>query len=238
MLPPTTGGGGHKSCQPMAPCLGILWLVRCTAAVVNGNRGFQGSMSWTAGRGSLGHVVPPAANLGPPPSSLPSLIGSTLTLLGCSGRGRGDGKRGGKWRQRGEGRGGEGRRGASLHRERVEELEDESGERESLPSLWPSRTEARITRLHPGEKAARRTREELPAGCTRLSHSETQGETEPCLMLQSAAKLPRLCEGSRTGSLLGNTERGRERRRGGTPEVSCHDCGQEEGGGSLKSWTR
>lgn len=32
---------------------GDLWLVCCTAAVVNGNRGFQGSMSWTAGRGSL-----------------------------------------------------------------------------------------------------------------------------------------------------------------------------------------
>lgn len=138
----------------------------------------------------------------------------------------------------GDREGGEGRRGASLHRERVEELEDESGERESLPSVWLSRTEARITRLHPEEKTERRTREELWAGRIRLSHSETQGETEPCLMLQSAAKLPRLCEGSRTGSLLGNTERGKERRRGRTPGISCHDCGQEEGGGSLKSWTR
>lgn len=46
------------------------------------------------------------------------------------------------------GRGGEAK-GASLHRERVEELENESGERESLPSVWLSRREVRISRTRP-----------------------------------------------------------------------------------------
>lgn len=45
--------------------------------------------------------------------------------------------------------GGEARRGASLHRERVEELEHENGERESLPSVWLSRREVRIPRTRP-----------------------------------------------------------------------------------------
>lgn len=52
----------------------------CTAAVVNGNRGFQGSMSWTAGRGSLNPLsgvtwspFQPISSLRPPLSLAPSL---------------------------------------------------------------------------------------------------------------------------------------------------------------------
>lgn len=157
--------------------------------------------------------------------------------------------------------GGEARRGASLHRERVEELENENAERESLPSAWLSRREVRRPRtrpfclpssLHPEQqkqkrrREERRTGEESLAGCSRLSHSETQEETEACLcgeaqqqqQQQSAARLPRLCEGSRIESLLGDTEQGQEKNQGRQPGISCHDWEQEEGGGSLKSWTR
>lgn len=59
---------------------GELWLVCCTAAVVIGNRGFQGSMSWTAGRGSLSPLsgvtcspLQPISALRPPLSLTPSL---------------------------------------------------------------------------------------------------------------------------------------------------------------------
>lgn len=49
----------------------------------------------------------------------------------------------GRWKERREveteREGGEARQGASLHRERVKELENENGERESLPSVWLSR---------------------------------------------------------------------------------------------------
>lgn len=76
-----------------------------------------------------------------PPLSLSHLL--ALALFGCSRRGRGDGKRGGKWRQRGR-EGGEARRGASLHSERVKELENKYRERESLLSVWLSRREVRI----------------------------------------------------------------------------------------------
>lgn len=76
-----------------------------------------------------------------PPLSLTHLL--AVALFGCGRRGRGDGKRGGKWRQRGR-EGGEARQGASLHSERVKELENEYGERESLLSVWLSRREVRI----------------------------------------------------------------------------------------------
>lgn len=79
-------------------------------------------------------------------------------------------------------------------------------------------------------------------GRLRLSHSETQGETEACLcgeaQQQSAARLPHLCEGSGAESLLGDTEQGLENNRGRQPGILCHDWEQEEGGGELKSWTR
>lgn len=57
-------------------------------------------------------------------------------------------------------------------------------------------------------------------GCLRLSHSETQGETEPCLcgeaqqqQQQSAARLPRLCEQSRVGLLLGILNKDKRRNK-------------------------
>lgn len=77
-----------------------------------------------------------------PLSAASSRSFAVLVLFSCSRRGRGDGRRGGKWRQGEGGKGGE----ASVHRERVKE--NESGERESLPSVWPSSREARIGRAH------------------------------------------------------------------------------------------
>ncbi|KAF3699884.1 hypothetical protein EXN66_Car015571 [Channa argus] len=58
------------------------------------------------------------------------------------------------------------------------------------------------------KKTQKRTIKEGLAGCLRLSHSETQEETEPCLcaavqLQQSAARLPPLCEDSATGLFLG-----------------------------------
>lgn len=55
-------------------------------------------------------------------------------------------------------------------------------------------------------------------GCIRLSHSETQAETEACLCgeaQQSAAWLPRLCE-RRAGLLLGilNKEKKKKKKTG------------------------
>lgn len=50
--PPTTGSGGGAALPANSFASGELWLARCTAAVVNGNRGFEGCVSWTAGGGS------------------------------------------------------------------------------------------------------------------------------------------------------------------------------------------
>lgn len=80
-------------------------------------------------------------------------------------------------------------------------------------------------------------------GCSRLSHSETQGETESCLcgeaqqqqqQQQSAARLPRLCEESWVGLLLGILNKDKKKNQRRQPVISCHDWEQEEGGGSLK----
>lgn len=149
----------------------------------------------------------PSALLSP---SLPLSHSLAVVLFGCSRRGRGGGKRGGKWRQRREGRGGRGK-GPAYTGSEWKSSRAKNGERESLPSVSLSRREVRIPRtpclpssLHPEQQERKRrqrkgTREECFTGCIRLSHSETQGETEPCLCgeaQQSAARLPRLCEQS------------------------------------------
>lgn len=121
---------------------GELWLVCCTAAVVNSNRGFQGSMSWTAGTGSLSPLsavtwspLQPISALCPPLLLAPSLSFARFGSFWLQQEGEG------RWKERREEEreGGEARQRASLYRERVKELENENGERESLPSVWISR---------------------------------------------------------------------------------------------------
>lgn len=140
----------------------------------------------------------------------------------------------------------------------MKELQNENGERDSSLCVVikergedPKHTPCLPSNLlHPEqqEKERRqrtRTRRECLVGCTRLSHSETQGEAEPCLCGEaqpSAARLPRLCEESTIGLLLGilNKEKKKKKKKeqGRQPAISCHAREQEEGGGSLKSWTR
>lgn len=111
-------------------------LVSCTTAVVNGNRGLQRTTSWTAGSGSAQSSVrrsrgPLAANLHPPPSSLPGsffLICSSWLPSAAAGGGRGDDGEEGSGNREG------GREESSLQREWVKELEDENRERECPPS--------------------------------------------------------------------------------------------------------
>lgn len=112
--PHTIGGGHHNSCQPMALCRD-LWLVSCTAAVVNGNRGLLRSMSWTAGRGSLSplprsHMVSwqPISALRPPLCLAPKLPFARSGFLSAAAGGGGEMEREEGSGDRAGGRGGEG----------------------------------------------------------------------------------------------------------------------------------
>lgn len=77
---------------------GDLWLVYCTAAVVNGNWGFRGSMSWTAGRGSVSSLPGVTWVLSNQSWRYYSLIGSWGLCLAAAGGGRGDREEGGEVR--------------------------------------------------------------------------------------------------------------------------------------------
>ncbi|KAK5601245.1 hypothetical protein CRENBAI_002308 [Crenichthys baileyi] len=170
----------------------------------------------------------PISALRPPLCLAPSLLFARSGSLSAAAGGGGEMER-----EEGSGdrAGGRGRRGVSSLRVGVKELEKEK--RESLLLAWLSRREVSWLplQLPPRSSKGKETEDR-----------ETQGDTESCLCGEVqgwllAARLPRLFEDSQAGFLLGKLSKDTETKGEKQLEISSHDWEQEEGGGSLKSWT-